>query len=136
MIRPPGSLPALAAVAALAGLAGWLAMDPARADAGAVAVADDALSGKVEIGNDPELDEESLRDLVADAQRILTLRGYDAGPIDGRLGLRTQRAIRAYQDAARQQGYLEAIKGPRPSGAAEGQHELVRMEERAPSPAR
>ena len=31
------------------------------------------------------------------------------------LGLRTQRAIRIYQDAARQQGYLEAIKGPQPA---------------------
>ena len=65
----------------------------------------------------PDLDEEQLEDLVADAQRRLSLSGYDPGPIDGRLGLRTQRAIRAYQATARRVGTLEALKGP-PPGAA------------------
>ena len=60
----------------------------------------------------PELDEERLVDLVADAQRRLQLSGYDPGPIDGRMGLRTQRAIRAYQAEARHSGMLEALKGP------------------------
>ncbi len=66
----------------------------------------------IEIGDGPELDEASLEDLVADAQRLLSLRGFDPGPIDGQLGLRTQRAIRAYQDTARSHGTLEALKGP------------------------
>ena len=134
MIRAPGSLLAVAALAALAGLPDWL-VGPASADAGAVT--QESLSGDVEMGDEPELDDASLRDLVADAQRILTLRGYDAGPIDGRLGLRTQRAIRIYQDAARQQGYLEAIKGPQlaePSGPAGGKRELVRMEDASSTP--
>jgi peptidoglycan hydrolase-like protein with peptidoglycan-binding domain len=128
MTRVPGSLLALAALAALAGLPGWL-VGPAAADADSVAPG--PLSGEIGIGDEPELDDASLRDLVADAQRILTLRGYDAGPIDGRLGLRTQRAIRIYQDAARQQGYLEAVKGPspEPGSAAGGRRELVHAED-------
>ena len=59
-------------------------------------------------------DEARLVDLIADAQRLLSLSGYDAGPIDGHMGPRTQRAIRAYQDAARRHGTLEALKGPPP----------------------
>jgi TPR repeat protein len=34
---------------------------------------------------------------VADVQRALLLRGYDAGPVDNQLGAKTRSAIRAYQ---------------------------------------
>ena len=70
------------------------------------------VAGAQEEPDGPELDEERLVDLVADAQRLLQLSGYDPGPIDGHMGLRTQRAIRAYQAAARRSGTLEALKGP------------------------
>ena len=83
----------------------------------------------------PELDEERVEDLVADAQRRLRLSGYDPGPIDGQLGLRTQRAIRAYQAAARRGGTLEALKGPRRNEGAP-RPELVLEERAAPGPAR
>jgi peptidoglycan hydrolase-like protein with peptidoglycan-binding domain len=129
MIRPPG-------LVGLAALAGWLLVAPATVVAAdpVADLADGASSDDAEIGDGPELDDESFEDLVADAQRILTLRGYDAGPIDGQFGLRTQRAIRAYQNLARDQGYLEALKGPQrvPSSDADGRRELVRMDEPAP----
>ncbi len=41
----------------------------------------------------PEVD----RSVVADIQRELNQRGYDAGPVDGRPGDRTRTAIRTYQ---------------------------------------
>jgi len=117
-------LRSLMAAAALAAFAGSMMAAPATADA------EDA-----EPGDGPQVDEDSLADLVADAQRMLGLRGYDAGPVDGQFGLRTQRAIRAYQDLARERGYLEALKGPPPSttqGDAAGR-ELVGMDPVAPS---
>jgi peptidoglycan hydrolase-like protein with peptidoglycan-binding domain len=72
----------------------------------------------VDQGDGPEVDEEQIEDLVADAQRLLNLSGYAPGPIDGQFGPRTQRAIRAYQAAARRHGTLEAIKGPPPDDLA------------------
>ena len=67
------------------------------------------------IADSPDLEETpSYVNLVADAQRLLNLRGFDPGPIDGQLGLRTLRAIRAYQAQARSRGLLEALKGPAP----------------------
>ena len=84
-----------------------------------------------EAADGPEVDEERLVDLVADAQRRLQLSGYDPGPIDGQMGLRTQRAIRAYQAAARRSGTLEALKGPARDGAAP-RPELVGSERPAP----
>jgi hypothetical protein len=83
-----------------------LAAGPAQA-AGEGSSAQDS-----EIADAPELDEASFPDLVADAQRLLTLRGFDPGPVDGLLGMRTRRAIRAYQATARDHGVLEALKGP------------------------
>lgn len=68
-------------------------------------VVDDA-----KVADELDMSEMSVRDLIADAQRMLALGGYDPGPIDGRIGIRTQRAIRAYQAAAR--GDLEDLKGP------------------------
>ena len=82
-----------------------------------------------------ELDEERLVDLVADAQRRLQLSGYDPGPIDGRMGLRTQRAIRAYQAAARRGGTLEALKGSGREDTA-SRPELVGAERAAPGATR
>jgi hypothetical protein len=129
LIRSSRSLVAIAALAVLAASAGWLGAG--------VASADEVLAPEdVEIGDGAELDEESLQDLVADAQRLLRLRGYDPGPIDGRLGWRTQRAIRAYQETARSRGYMEALNGPGVAGpepAAAPRHELVRIEEQPPS---
>ena len=84
-----------------------------------------------EAADGPKVDEERLVDLVADAQRRLQLSGYDPGPIDGQMGLRTQRAIRAYQAAARRSGTLEALKGPARDGAAP-RPELVGSERPAP----
>lgn len=83
--------------------------------AGAALAAEAALADEIRA---PELDaagveeDEDIEDLVADAQRLLRASGYDPGPIDGQFGPRTQRAIRAYQAAARRYGTLEAIKGP------------------------
>lgn len=133
MVPPPGSLTGLAGLAALLG---WLALAPGPADA--ADAADGTWPDEVELGDGPEVDETSFKDLVADAQRMLALRGYDAGPIDGQFGLRTQRAIRAYQSLAREHGYLEALKGPPRTepGDAAGRRELVRMEPVAPSRAR
>jgi len=138
LIRPSRPTIAIAALAALAGSAGWLGAGFAGIASAneelplAVGVAPD----DAEIGDGPELDEDSLKDLVADAQRLLRLRGYDPGPIDGRFGWRTQRAIRAYQETARSHGYVEALKGPAGAGgdaAAASRHELVRIEEQPPS---
>jgi peptidoglycan hydrolase-like protein with peptidoglycan-binding domain len=102
---------------------------PASEMADAAAVAPD----DQEEPDGPELDEAQLGDLVADAQRRLRLSGYDPGPIDGQLGLRTQRAIRAYQAVARRNGTLEALKGPPPGNAA-ARPELVGSGQRAPAP--
>ena len=130
MIRPSRSI---VAIAALAALGGWLGAGCARvAAANEVLQLDEAASEAVEIGDRAELDEGSLHDLVADAQRLLRLRGYDPGPVDGRVGWRTQRAIRAYQETARSRGYLAALKGPAVVGerpVARSRHELVRSEE-------
>ena len=134
MFRPSRSFIAIAASAALAGSAGWLGAGVASANE--VLPATDVAPEDVEIGGGPELNEESLQDLVADAQRLLHLRGYDPGPIDGRFGWRTQRAIRAYQETARRRGYLEALNGPGVAGpepAAGSPHELVRIEEQPPT---
>jgi peptidoglycan hydrolase-like protein with peptidoglycan-binding domain len=110
------------AVAVLvAGLAGAAPADRAASP-------DQLAAEDLEIGDGPELDEESLEDLVADAQRLLNLRGFDPGPIDGQLGLRTQRAIRDYQDSARSRGTLEALKGPPTEG---GDAALVGMDRAA-----
>jgi Putative peptidoglycan binding domain len=134
LIRPSRSFIVIAALAALAGPAGWLGAGVASANE--VLQPADVAPEDVETGGGPELNEESLHDLVADAQRLLQLRGYDPGPIDGRFGWRTQRAIRAYQATARSRGYLEALKGPGVAGrdpAAASRHELVRIEEQPPN---
>jgi peptidoglycan hydrolase-like protein with peptidoglycan-binding domain len=81
----------------------------------------------VEAAAEADMDETSLRDLVTDAQRILTLGGFDPGPIDGRLGLRTRRAIQAYQETARTNRSLAALKQ-----AARPRPELVGGEAPAP----
>jgi len=134
LLRPSRSFIAIAALAALAGSAGWLGAGVASANE--VLQPADVAPEDIEIDGGPELNEESLQDLVADAQRLLHLRGYDPGPIDGRFGWRTQRAIRAYQETARSRGYLEALNGPGVAGpepAAGSPHELVRTEEQPPT---
>ena len=131
MIRPSRPFIAVAALAALAGSGA-----AGVASASEVPQLADVAPKDVEIGDGPELDEDSLHGLVADAQRLLRLRGYDPGPIDGRFGWRTQRAIRAYQATARSHGHLEALKGPGVAGrdaAAASRHELVRIEEQPPA---
>jgi hypothetical protein len=45
--------------------------------------------------------ESSLEDRVAEVQRMLKRQGFNAGPVDGKLGLRTRDAIRAYQSLVR-----------------------------------
>lgn len=67
-----------------------------------------------DLASEAELDEGSYQDLVADAQRMLSLRGYDPGPIDGKLGLRTRQSIRSYQEAVRTSGLLDALKQVEP----------------------
>jgi peptidoglycan hydrolase-like protein with peptidoglycan-binding domain len=74
------------------------------------------------LADEADLDEASLDDLVADAQRMLSLRGFNPGPIDGQLGPRTRQAIRSYQEAVRADGLLEALTGePRPAAGPESQ---------------
>ena len=111
MVKVFGSLVAIAGLVALGGpLVGPALAGPAASQASAEAPAGDA-----ENADSPDLDEApTYVDLVADAQRQLNLRGFDPGPIDGQLGLRTLRAIRAYQADARARGILEALKGPAP----------------------
>lgn len=48
-----------------------------------------------------EVAEASFEDRVAEVQRMLMRQGFDPGPIDGRLGVRTRDAIRAYQSLVR-----------------------------------
>jgi peptidoglycan hydrolase-like protein with peptidoglycan-binding domain len=103
-------LRALAALALLGTAGAGLAGDAVAAGPDTAAVA----PGDVEEPDAPDVDEEQIEDLVADAQRLLSASGYDPGPIDGYIGPRTQRAIRAYQAAARRHGTLAAIKGPPP----------------------
>jgi peptidoglycan hydrolase-like protein with peptidoglycan-binding domain len=115
MLRPPGPSFTIEATALLGWLIGVLAASPAlAAPAGMASPPAAAAARDPEVADPPEVDEESYRDLVADAQRLLALRGFDPGPVDGRLGLRTRWAIRAYQATARSQGVLEALKGPAP----------------------
>jgi peptidoglycan hydrolase-like protein with peptidoglycan-binding domain len=118
MFRAPGPVIPVAALAlALVGcLIGALLAGPApAAPAGKASPPSAALPDDGDAGDAPELDDASYRDLVADAQRLLRLRGFDPGPVDGQLGLRTRRAIRAYQAEARARGVLEALKGPAPA---------------------
>ncbi len=68
----------------------------------------------IDAAAEAEMDEGSLRDLVSDAQRMLTLGGFDPGPVDGRLGLRTRRAIQAYQEAARMNRAVADLKQAAP----------------------
>lgn len=67
------------------------------------------------------LAEASLDDRVAEVQRMLTRHGFAPGPVDGKLGLRTRDAIRAYQSLVRAKeapaapdatGSLSRAKGP------------------------
>jgi peptidoglycan hydrolase-like protein with peptidoglycan-binding domain len=128
LIRPRRSILVIASLAALLGLAGAAAADE-------VLDLTDAAPGDFEVGGGPEVENEPLRNLIIDAQRLLRLRGYDPGPVDGQFGWRTQRAIRAYQELARSRGYLEALEGPGVAGpepAAPPPDELVRSEERPP----
>ena len=37
--------------------------------------------------------------LISDIQRALAALGYDPGPVDGYMGPRTQKAVRAFQAA-------------------------------------
>ena len=76
------------------------------------------LDDEADLDDEAYLDETSLDDLVADAQRMLSLGGYDPGPIDGQLGLRTQRAIRSYHEAVRTGGLLDALKKGEPEPGA------------------
>lgn len=123
-------------LAVLAALGCAAAVGDARAAPGDEAAGPAALAPEDRAGSDgAELDEQRLVDLVADAQRRLQLNGYDPGPIDGRMGLRTQRAIRAYQAAARRNGTLEALKGPGREDAAP-RSALVGAERAAPGATR
>ncbi len=123
----------LVAVAGLVALGGPFAEPAPAAPANQASAA--APAEVAEVPDSPELDETSYQDLVTDAQRILRLRGFDPGPIDGQLGLRTLRAIRAYQAEARSRGILEALKGPASveakAASAPGHPEAARIERAA-----
>jgi peptidoglycan hydrolase-like protein with peptidoglycan-binding domain len=110
-------------------LGAGLAVAGERALTIAPALKPSATMDGVEATDEAEMNEGSFRDLVSDAQRILTLDGFDPGPTDGRLGLRTRSAIQAYQDAARKNRSLADLKPlfkPRP--------ELLGGEDLAPLP--
>ena len=51
---------------------------------------------------------------MTDAQRLLRLRGFNPGPLDGQIGLRTRQAIRAFQADVRTRGVVQALQGPPP----------------------
>jgi lysozyme len=113
MFRLPGSIISVEAIALLGCLIGALPAGPVlAAPAGKAPPPSPAPPRDPEVADAPDLDDASYRDLVSDAQRLLTLRGFDPGPLDGQLGLRTRQAIRAYQAEARSRGVLEALKGP------------------------
>jgi peptidoglycan hydrolase-like protein with peptidoglycan-binding domain len=115
MFRACDPLVPVQSLALLGCLVGALAAGPAlAASAGQASPPSVASSQDGNATDAPELDDTSYRDMVADAQRLLMLRGFDPGPIDGQIGLRTRQAIRAYQAAARSRGVLEALKGPPP----------------------
>lgn len=124
MIKALGPLAAVAGLVFLGGSLAGLAQAAPASQAAAAA------PGDAEVADAPELDESSYTDLVKDAQRLLTLRGFDPGPLDGQLGLRTRRAIRAYQAEARARGVLEALKGPAGQSPVDpvGRPELVRID--------
>ena len=117
MLRAPGPVIAVEALVLLGCTIGALLAGPPWAAAGEASPPAAAPPQCAECADAPELDDGSYRDLVADAQRLLRLRGFDPGPLDGQMGLRTRRAIRAYQAAERSRGVLEARKGPQPSEA-------------------
>jgi peptidoglycan hydrolase-like protein with peptidoglycan-binding domain len=104
MVRTPG--PVIAALALLGCGGGALAAGPVPPG--------QAAAQSAEVAEPPEQDDASYRDLVTDAQRLLMLRGFDPGPLDGHIGLRTRRAMRAYQADVRTRGVVEALKGPSP----------------------
>jgi peptidoglycan hydrolase-like protein with peptidoglycan-binding domain len=113
MVRASG-----AAIVVLGGLTlALMAGTASGAGAGQGSRAGAAPAKNAEIADPPELDDASPRDLVTDAQRLLRLRGFDPGPLDGAVGVRTREAIRAYQAAARAQGMLEAMRRPGPGQA-------------------
>jgi peptidoglycan hydrolase-like protein with peptidoglycan-binding domain len=113
MLERPGPVVAVEALALLGCLIGALAAGPAgAASAGKASPAAAASAKDAEVPDAPDLDDGSYQDLVTDAQRLLTLRGFDPGPLDGQIGVRTRRAIRAYQADARARGVLEASKPP------------------------
>jgi peptidoglycan hydrolase-like protein with peptidoglycan-binding domain len=116
MLRPLGLVISVEAMALCGCLMAVLAAGPVlAAPAGKAPAPSAALPDDADVADAPELDDASYRDLVADAQRLLRLHGFDPGPVDGQLGLRTRRAIRAYQAEARSRGVLEALKGPAPA---------------------
>jgi peptidoglycan hydrolase-like protein with peptidoglycan-binding domain len=118
MFRAPDSVISIQGTVLLGCLMGALAAGPTlAAPAGQASPPSAASSQAAQAADAPEMDDASYRDLVADAQRLLMLRGFDPGPIDGQLGLRTRQAIRAYQATARSRGVLEALKGPPPDEA-------------------
>ena len=117
MLRAPRLVIAVEALALLGCLVGALLAGPLSAAAGEASPPAAAPPQCAECADAPELDDASYRDLVTDAQRLLRLRGFDPGPLDGQMGLRTRRAIRAYQAAERSRGVLEARQGPAPGEA-------------------
>ncbi len=133
MVRTPGPAIAVEALGLLGCMIGALVAGPAWAAPAGQGSAPAATPPPqdAEVADAPELDDASYRDLVTDAQRLLKLRGFDPGPLDGQIGLRTRRAIRAYQAAARSRGVLEALKGPPPLEAnasdPAARPELVRL---------
>jgi peptidoglycan hydrolase-like protein with peptidoglycan-binding domain len=114
MVRAPG--PVIAALALLGCLVGTAG--PAVAAGSDKASRLPAPTKDVEVPDAPDLDDSSYRDLVTDAQRLLKLRGFDPGPVDGQIGVRTRRAMRAYQADVRTRGVAQALGEPPPEHKA------------------
>ena len=71
--------------------------NPSRFYALSVGLLADRLIGAPPLSNPPPAEEPLRIETVSALQEALNTRGFDAGPVDGRIGSNTRRALRAFQ---------------------------------------
>ncbi|MEX0430612.1 lytic murein transglycosylase [Spiribacter insolitus] len=71
--------------------------NPSRFYALSVGLLADRLIGAPPLSNPPPAEEPLRIETVSAIQEALNTRGFDAGPVDGRIGSNTRRALRAFQ---------------------------------------